>query len=291
MTTASSQRIEPGTGLWSRALRRLQRDRLGMTGAAVVAIYLLLAVLAWLGWVGADWSATSDDLQSGASARHWLGTNAIGQDIMARALYSTRVAFEVGFLVAIISALLGTALGGIAGYWHNRWPDVVISWLMGVLDSIPFYLFVAAFAYALKGYPLAMHIAMIAVFWTSVARSVRAEAIKLKHAEYIDAARALGVNQGTILLRHLLPNTSHVVLVQSTLTFIAAIKTEVILSFLGIGIQNGISWGLMISEATLDIQAGHFANFIVASSFLFVLVIAFNLFADALQDALDPRMM
>ncbi|MCF6301146.1 MAG: ABC transporter permease [Proteobacteria bacterium] len=160
---------------------------------------------------------------------------------------------------------------------------------MGVLDSIPFYLFVAAVAYSLKGSVFAMHIAMVAVFWTTTARIIRGEVIKLKHQEFVEAAHSIGVRQFNIIFRHILPNTSHILLVQATITFVAAIKTEVILSFLGLGVKNGISWGLMISESTNDIQAGHFNNFVAASLFLFVLVIGFNMFSDAMQDALDPK--
>jgi peptide/nickel transport system permease protein len=86
-----------------------------------------------------------------------------------------------------------------------------------------------------------------------------------------------------------MPNTSHILLVQATIAFVAAIKSEVILSFLGMGVKDGVSWGLMISESTQDIQAGHFNNFVASSIFLFVLVIAFNMFSDSMQDALDPK--
>ena len=160
---------------------------------------------------------------------------------------------------------------------------------MGVLDSIPFYLFVAAIAFALSGFAYSMHVAMIATFWTTTSRLVRGEVIKLKNFEFVEAARAVGVPQYTIIFRHILPNTFHILLVQSTIVFVGAIKSEVILSFLGLGVKDGVSWGLMIAESTLEVQAGEFANFYAASALLFILVMAFNLFSDALQDALDPK--
>ena len=120
-------------------------------------------------------------------------------------------------------------------------------------------------------------------------RLVRGEVIKLKHFEFVEAARAVGVPQLLIVFRHILPNTLHILLVQATIVFVAAIKSEVILSFLGLGVQDGVSWGLMISESTIEVLAGFFNNFLAASALLFGLVMAFNLFSDALQDALDPR--
>ncbi len=134
-----------------------------------------------------------------------------------------------------------------------------------------------------------MHIAMIATFWTTTARLVRGEVIKLKNFEFVEAARAIGLPQRLIIFRHILPNTFHILLVQATIVFVSAIKSEVILSFLGLGVKDGVSWGVMIAESTQEVQAGHFSNFVTASAFLFVLVMAFNLFSDALQDALDPR--
>jgi len=161
--------------------------------------------------------------------------------------------------------------------------------LMGVLDSIPFYLFVAAIVLAMPDSPYAMHVAMISTFWTGVSRLIRGEVIKLRGLEYVEAAHAIGVPEYTIIFRHILPNTSHILLVQATITFVAAIKSEVILSFLGLGVKDGMSWGLMIAESSQEVLAEFFNNFLAASVFMFGLVMAFNMFSDALQDALDPR--
>lgn len=282
-----------GDSLWNKAWYKFKKDRMGKTGAVIVLIYLLIAMGVWLGLWGQNWSDTSDDLWQGPSMQYLFGTNVIGQDVLTRVIYSTKVAFEVGFIVAILSTLLGAVLGSISGYYSGTWIDSVISWIMGVLDSIPFYLFVAAVAFSLKEIqfiqPFAMHIAMISTFWTGTARVVRGEVIKLKGQEFVEAARSIGVKENKIIFKHIMPNTSHILLVQSTIAFVAAIKSEVILSFLGLGVKDGVSWGLMISESTQDVLAGHFNNFASSSLFLFVLVIAFNMFSDAMQDALDPK--
>lgn len=276
-------------GLWSRAARRFVRDRAGMISAAVVLGYFLVALAVWTGLAGQDWGVLGAQSFAPVSGEHWFGTTRNGQDIFARAIYSTRTAFEIGLVVAVSSVVLGAIFGALSGFFAGSWLDETILWLKGVLDAIPFFLFVVAVAYAMQGHPLAMHIAMITTFWTTTGRYVRGEVIKLKSMDFVEAARAVGVPQGAIIFRHILPNTSHILLVQGTLVFVTAIKAEVILSFLGLGVQDGVSWGLMISQSTNEVTAGFFNNFIAASLAMFVLVMAFNFFSDALQDALDPR--
>jgi len=269
--------------------QRLKTDRYGMSGLVVVIFFLIIALLVWSGLLGQGWSIVSGNGWEKASITHWFGTNRLGQDILQRTLFGTATAFEIGLTVTICSAVLGTIMGALAGWYRDSWLDEVILWLKGVLDSIPFYLFAAAVAFALQGSPWAMHLAMIITFWTTTARIIRGEVIRIKQREFIDAARAIGLPGLTIVFRHVLPNTIHVLLVQSTIVFVAAINTEVILSFLGLGIQDGVSWGLMLAESSQEVLAGHFGNFIAAGTSLFILLMGFNLLADALQDALDTR--
>jgi peptide/nickel transport system permease protein len=278
-----------GDSLWSKAWRKFSRDRVGVAALAVVLIYGLTAAGVMFGWWAGDWADVGGPKWAPVSAEHWLGTNIIGQDIFSRAIYSTRTAFEVGLMVALGATFIGAFLGAVAGYFSVTWVDEIVIWLMGVLDSVPFILLVAAIAYSLQGSPWAMHVAMIATFWITTARLVRGEVIKLKSLEFVESAHAIGLGRFTIIVRHILPNTFHILLVQATISFVAAIKSEVILSFLGLGVKDGMSWGLMISESTFEVLAGYFNNFIAASVLMFGLVMAFNMFSDALQDALDPR--
>jgi ABC-type dipeptide/oligopeptide/nickel transport system permease subunit len=275
--------------LWSKAYYKFRRDRAGLIAFVVVFGYLVIAVGVWLGWWASEWPDVTGGKWEAVSGEHWFGTNVIGQDIFARAIFSTRTAFEVGLIVAVLSTGFGALLGAVAGFFSGGWIDEIVLWLMGVLDSIPFYLFVAAIVFAMQDSAWALHVAMIATFWTSAGRLVRGEVIKLRNLEYVEAAHAIGVPEFIIIFRHVLPNTLHILLVQATITFVAAIKTEVILSFLGLGVKDGMSWGLMISESTFEVLAGFFNNFIAASLMMFGLVMAFNMFSDALQDALDPR--
>jgi len=289
-TVAEAASIDAhGDSLWLKALHKFRRDRVGMWSLGVVSAYALVALGVVLGWWANDWAAVTGPKWAPMSAQYWFGTNIIGQDIFARALYGTRTAFEVGLIVALGATLLGAVLGAVAGFFSGTFIDEMVIWIMGVLDSVPFILLVAAIAYSLQGSPWAMHVAMIATFWITTARLVRGEVIKLKGLEFVEAARAIGVSKPLIIFRHILPNTLHILLVQATISFVAAIKSEVILSFLGLGVKEGMSWGLMISESTFEVLAGFFNNFIAASILMFGLVMAFNLFSDALQDALDPR--
>jgi peptide/nickel transport system permease protein len=269
--------------------RRLRTDPYGMIGLMVVTVFALLAMCVWTGMLGQGWSEVSGERFESASSGHWFGTNLLGQDIFSRTLFGTATAFEVGLLVTFSSTLLGMALGGLAGWYSHGWLDEIILWVKGVLDSIPFYLFAAAVAYALQGSPWAMHLAMIITFWTTTARIIRGEVMRIKEREFIEAARAIGLPGLTTVFRHVLPNTYHILLVQGTIVFVAVINTEVILSFLGLGIQDGVSWGLMLAESSQEVLAGHFGNFIAAGTSLFLLLMGFNLLADALQDALDVR--
>ncbi len=277
--------MRPGRRLWNQ----LRRDKAGMTGLIIVLIFLLLAVGVWAGVLGQDWSEANGGRWESPGAEFWFGTNLLGQDVFQRSIFSVRTAFEIGIVVAVLSTLVGAVLGALAGWYSNTWVDGTVLWLKGVLDSIPFYLFVAAVAFALQGKDWAMQLAMIATFWTTTGRLVRAEVMKIKSREFILSARAIGLPDFLILARHVLPNTTHILLVQTSIAFVAAIKTEVILSFLGLGMQDGVSWGLMLAESTQEVLAGHFANFLAASLMLFTLVMGFNLLTDALQDAFDPK--
>ena len=269
--------------------RRLKSDRFGMGGLIIVIIFALIALSVWSGLLGQSWSTISGESWESASKSHWFGTNILGQDILQRTLFGTATAFEVGLVVTLLSTILGTIMGALAGWYSHSWLDEIIQWIKGVLDSIPFYLFAAAVAFALQGNPWAMHLAMVITFWTTTARIIRGEVMRLKQREFIESARAIGLPGLTTVFRHVLPNTYHILLVQASIVFVAAINTEVILSFLGLGIKDGVSWGLMLAESSQEVLAGHFGNFFAAGISLFVLLMGFNLLADALQDALDTR--
>ena len=226
-----------------------------------------------------------------------LGTDAQGRSIFFRSLYSIKVALQIGVVTALVSVFLGTLLGGAAGYFGG-WVDHLVVWLYTTFSSVPnlVLLVVIAFAFTASGSDakdtlLPVYIAFCATFWIGTCRVIRGETMKLKQLEYIQAARTAGFGSMRVLFRHVLPNTSHLMLINFSLLLIGAIKSEVILSFLGLGVKSQPSWGIMIRDAgnNGDVMTGFFWQIGTATFFMFFLVLAFNILSDALQDAFDPK--
>ena len=226
-----------------------------------------------------------------------LGTDAQGRSILFRGIYSIKVAIQIGVVTAFVSVLIGAVLGSAAGYFGG-WVDYVVVWLYTTFSSIPNLVLLVIIAYAftesessVKDTLLPVYIAFCATFWIGTCRVVRGETLKLKQLEYVQAAKTAGFGSARVLLRHILPNTSHLMLINFSLLLIGAIKSEVILSFLGLGVQSQPSWGVMIRDAgnNGDVMTGFFWQIGTATALMFVLVLAFNILSDALQDAFDPK--
>lgn len=283
--TESLQPSRPKGRVW----QRLRTNPAGLFGLALVLFFGVIATGVATGLMGQEWATITGEPWEPAGLKHWFGTNLLGQDIFHRTVHSVRVAFEIGLTVAFFSTMAGALTGAWSGWYADTWADSLLVFITGVLDSIPFYLFVAAVAFALKGNPWSMQIAMIATFWTTTSRLIRAEVMRLKNRDFVQVAMAMGLPTRTVLLRHVLPNTGHVLLAQAAIVFVSAIKTEVILSFLGIGVHNTVSWGIMLAESTQEILSGQFNGLLASSAALFLLLLGFNLLIDALQDAFDPR--
>jgi peptide/nickel transport system permease protein len=222
-----------------------------------------------------------------------LGTDRQGRSISLRAVYSIQVAIQIGFVVSLFSVALGVVLGAAAAFFGG-WVDHVVTWLFTTLSSVPDIVLLVVLAYMFTGSTVdgtlvPVYVAFGATFWIGTCRVVRGETLKLKELEYIQAAIAMGAGRSRILLRHILPNVSHLMLINFSLLFIGAIKSEVILSFLGLGVKKGPSWGIMLSQSGAEVVTGFFWQIGAATAFMFVLVLAFNVLTDALQDAFDPK--
>ena len=227
------------------------------------------------------------------SLRMSLGTDRQGRSILFRALYSTKVAVQIGVVASLISVLLGTLLGAAAGYFGG-WVDHAVVWLYSTFSSIPWIVLLMVLAAmfrggALDGTLIPVYAAFCMSFWISPCRVVRGEVMKLKELEYVQAASAIGFGRVRILLKHVVPNTAHLMFINFSLLFIGAIKAEVILSFLGLGVKNEPSWGVMINQAKAEVLNGFFWQIGTATALMVVLVLAFNILSDALQDAFDPK--
>jgi peptide/nickel transport system permease protein len=235
--------------------------------------------------------------------RHWVrfaaGTDRQGRSVMVRGLYSIKVAFQVGFVVASLSVLVGTLVGAAAGFFGS-WVDHLVVWLYSTLSSVPDLVLLTVLVFMFTGSIfddtsraylslVPLYAAMSMTFWIGPCRVVRGETLKIKQLEYVQAATAIGFGRVRILLRHVVPNTLHLVFINFSLLFIAAIKNEVVLSFLGLGVKVGPSWGRMISESSAEVITQIFWQIGTATVLMFGLVLAFNIVSDALQDAFDPK--
>ncbi len=220
--------------------------------------------------------------------KYWLGTDKFGRDILSRLIIGTRVSLAVGLIAVLISLTLGIILGALAGYYRG-WVDEVIMWLVNVTWSIPTLLLVFAITMAMgKGF-WQIFIAVGLTMWVSVARLIRGQVMAIKEMEYVQAARALGLKNSRIILRHILPNILGPVMVIAASNFATAIIVEAGLSFLGIGIQPPQpSWGLMIKENYNFIITHNPLLALVPGFAIMLLVLAFNLLGNGLRDAVTP---
>jgi peptide/nickel transport system permease protein len=220
-----------------------------------------------------------------------LGADKWGRDVLLKTLKGTETSLLVGLAAALLAACIGTLFGAYAGYFGGRIDDF-FNWLYSVLTSIPYLLLILAVAAVLNQKGTSTVILILGLTgWTGIFRLVRAEYLKHKAREYVQAADAIGASNRRRMFVHILPNVSHVVLVQLSLHVVLFIKSEVILSFLGFGVGvDTVSWGSMLNEAQNELLIGKWWQLAAATTAMAVLITAFSLYTDALRDALDPRL-
>jgi len=292
---AVARRVSPGAEAW----RRFKRHRLALAGAVIlgaIALAVLLGPLLWRVPINAiDFSAK---LQ-GPSWGHPLGTDDLGQDLLARMLYGGRISLAVGLAAMFIAIVVGTLIGAIAGMSRGR-VDAALMWLTDLFLSLPqlplLLLMIYLFRDALKsvvGVETGTFILIVAVIggfrWMQVARLVRGQFLWLREKEFVEAARALGASPARQVFRHILPNALGPVIVAGTIDVAAAIIAESTLSFLGLGFPPDVpTWGRILYDAKdhLDIAA-HWA--LIPGAAIFLTVLSINYLGDGLRDALDPR--
>lgn len=319
-------------GPWIQAKRRLAKSHVAMASLFGFLVYVYVGLAAQAGVIAGDYSQARkgyEHLEPGATAtkaegdlavkdlapseRPVLGTDFQGRDVFALTLRGTTTALWIGLFAATLSCLLGVLLGALSGYFGG-WVDDLIVWLYTTISSIPYLLLLLAFAYVFRsneglkeaynasfiktdwGISLGLFQIVVAVgltSWVGICRVVRGEIMKLRELEYVAAGRALGLSTPRLLFRHILPNAFHLVLVSFSLLFIGAIKFEVVLSFLGLGLEPGeASWGEMIRQGAQELirTPSVWWQITAATVAMFGLVLSVNLLADALRDALDPRL-
>ena len=219
-----------------------------------------------------------------------FGGDRLGRDVLAKAIKGTEISVFVGVAAALCATLIGTLLGACGGFFGGKVGDF-LEWLYNVFESIPNILLIFAFA-AVVGRGVESVVIILALTgWTGMYRQVRAEFIKHASREYVRSAEAIGASISSRMFRHILPNVSHVILVRMSLLTVGFIKAEVILSYLGLGVRvDQVSWGTMLAEAQSELILGHWWQLATATLFMAVFVTAFSLMADALRDALDPKL-
>jgi peptide/nickel transport system permease protein len=288
-------RFSPGREAW----RRFRKHKLAMMSTVILGFILAAVLLGPLVWRvpinEIDFAAKLE----GPSWAHPLGTDDLGQDVLARLLYGGRISLAVGLAAMLVACIMGVLVGAIAGMSRGS-VDAVLMWLADLFLSLPqlplLLLIIYMFRESLKGVfgpeggVFVMVVAVIGgLRWMQVARLVRAQILSIREKEFIEAARALGASPVRQVVRHILPNALGPVIVAGTIDVAAAIIAESTLSFLGLGFPPDIpTWGRVLFDAkdTIDI-APHWALFAGAAIFLTVLTI--NFIGDGLRDALDPR--
>ncbi len=228
-----------------------------------------------------------------------FGGDQLGRDVLSKVIKGAQVSITVGLAAALVATFIGTLLGALGGYFGGRMGDL-LEWVYNVFTAIPYILLVFALAAVLKSGPLAgtlgsgvwtVVIILGLVGWTGIYRLVRAEYMKHRAREYVRAAEAIGASHAARMFIHILPNISHVVLVQLSLYVVGFIKAEVILSYLGLGVPiDMVSWGTMLSEAQTELVLGKWWQLVAATTCMAIFVTAFALLTDALRDALDPKL-
>jgi len=271
-------------------MRRMAREN----KTAVVSFFLILLMIlaAILAPLLTPYGENDMDLLhrlAPPSAEHLLGTDEGGRDVLTRLLYGARVSLLIGVVPALLSLILGAVLGVAAGY-KGGLTDTVIMRIADVTLAFPSMLLAMVIMYALGGGILNVFLTLTLINWANVSRVVRAQTLKLKNSEFVEAARIIGVSNDKIMRRHILPNCLPTLLVLFTLNIPASILTESSLSFLGLGIQPpNASWGLMINTGRQYLYNAPWLCFAPGAAIMLI-VLAFNFLGNGLLDVLDPRL-
>jgi len=273
---------------WDLMWRKLKRNKSAMVGMGIVWALCYVAILAPfivpVDPFTMDWGA----LSLGPVSGHWFGTDEMGRDTLARAIYATRIAMGIGLMAVVLNSMLGTILGLLAGYYGGK-TDNVIMRLLEFWNSIPFILMAIALMAALGSGLLNLVLVVSLTGILEFARIIRGDSQLLKNADYVNAARVMGIPDRQILKRHILPNCLAPIIVMATLRIGETILTIAGLSFLGLGIQPPMpSLGNMLANGQQFLYE-NITMSIVPGTVILLIVLAFNLFGDGLRDALDSR--
>ena len=280
-----------GRSLWQDAWRRLLRNKAAVASLVILGLIAFLSLfgpyaLAW-SYDQIDWDHV-EAVPPSLALKHYLGTDSVGRDLLARTLFGGRVSLTVGLLATSVALLIGVTVGAVAGYLGGK-VDQLLMRFVDLMYSVPLTFFVIILMVLFGRNFILMFLAIGSVEWLTMARIVRGQTLTLKHREFMEAARASGGTTASILIRHVVPNVLGVVIVYVTLTIPQVILLESFLSFLGLGVQEPMtSWGVLINEGAAELEITP-RTLIVPAVFMTATLFCFNFLGDGLRDALDPK--
>ncbi len=280
-----------GRSLWQDAWRRLKANRAALASMVVLAVIAVVCLVGpyMLPWPydAIDWDHV-EAMPPNFELGHYLGTDSVGRDLLARTLVGGRISLMVGILATAVALFIGVTVGAVAGFVGGR-VDQLLMRLVDLLYSVPLTFFVIILMVMFGRNFVLMFLAIGAVEWLTMARIVRGQTLSLKSKEFIEAARASGGSTAGIIIRHIVPNVLGVVIVYVTLTIPQVILLESFLSFLGLGVQEPLtSWGVLLNEGAAELEVNP-QTLIVPAVFMTATLFCFNFLGDGLRDALDPK--
>lgn len=278
-----------GRSLWDDARRRLLRNSGAVGGMIMLAILVLVALIGpYVTPFAYDQINKNDVWAAPLTGGHLLGADSLGRDLLARLLMGLRVSLSIGLIATLVSLVIGVAWGAVAGFVGGVVDEVMMR-IVDVLYSLPFIFFVILLMVTFGSNIILIFIAIGAVEWLTMSRIVRGQTLSLKHKEFVEAARAAGLTQGSIITKHIVPNLLGPVVVYVTLTIPAVILAESFLSFLGLGVQPPMaSLGTLIAGGAQDMELAWWL-LVFPSLTMVVTLMSFNFIGDGLRDAIDPK--
>lgn len=281
--------VKQSKTLLQNAFGKIVSEKISLIAFIVVAIYFAVALLTSMGVLAGNWGAEIGESYMAPNANALMGTDIFGRSVVQKTIKATETAVVIGVVVSMIAILIGTTLGMLAGYFGGL-VDELIVWFYTTFSAIPGIMLLVAIAFILGKGTTTIFLSLGLTSWVGLCRIVRAEVMKHKEREYVHAANAIGANHPRKMIKHILPNISHLLIINFTQTFDSAIKAEVVLSFLGLGVVGRPSWGTMIDDSKLELARGVWWQLAAATLAMFLIVLAFNVLGDALRDALDPKL-
>ncbi|HPC73303.1 MAG TPA: ABC transporter permease [Syntrophales bacterium] len=269
--------------------RRFAKNELALAGAIIVVCLFVVSLFA--PWIS-PYDPTEihlDNILAAPSAKHWLGTDQLGRDVLSRMIWGSQISLKVGFVSTGIAILIGTLLGAVAGY-YGRGVDAFIMRFVDIMLCFPTFFLILAVIAVLEPSIWNIMIIIGITGWMGITRLVRADFISLKERDFVQAARAIGASDFRIIFVHILPNAMASILVAATLGIAGAILTESALSFLGIGVQPPTpSWGNILTAGKDNIDIAWWLSLFPGLAIL-VTVLGYNMLGEGIRDTLDPRL-